>query len=419
MHISAFPRCTAAANRSAVVFGLVAAAIFYPTCANAQDGGVDAEELLSQPAAAIGPGSLLDIVAPDVADQVTTLRQDYGLAATIRYSVYAQTADFDGRGVAGGDLGAAARWTFFNRGRSDAASIVTYFEHRDTFSRSNGFEFAEDVGAGWFPHPIPNTGHTRLRQLYLTWNFLDDQVVTGVGKFSMRGLFNRSAYLGDRLRNFFSFAMSFDPSFNPPVDAFGAAVRVQPTDQLVSVMGGVFDADPNLNGFDVDVDGPFGIAELQFSNRPYRRALDPRQPDFVMRLTTYHRPETDSSREATGASAVVDWRIWDADRFAEVGEVGLGFRYGFQTRDAGALEQIASLGIVVSEPFGRARDAVGGGVAFTVTSDDDTQWSGETFYRLNVTDGFELSAGVQAIVDPAFSDDSLTIVPGIRTVFQF
>lgn len=385
----------------------------------AQDGGVDVEELLLEQTAPAGPGSLIDNLAPDAAARRSVLQKDYGIAATAAYTVYAQTANVAGRDVVAGDLGLAARWTFLNRGRSDAGSLVAYFENRHNFGGSNGFEFANEVGAGWFPHPIPNEGHSRLRQLYIKQNFVDDQLVTGVGKFSLRGLVNRSAFLGDRRRDFTGFPTTLDPSFSPPVDAFGAVLRVQPADRPISIMAGVFDADPDLDRFDLDIEGPFSIAELQISDRPYRRDVDLRQPDLVIRLTGYHRPETSTSKEAAGGTATVDWRLWDAENPADPGEVGLGLRYGFETQEAGAFGHLASLGLVVRAPFDRSRDALGAAATLAVTLDGEAQWSSETFYRLNLFDGFELSAGLQIVVDPVFSDESLSAIPGIRTLLQF
>ena len=63
----------------------------------------------------------------------------------------------------------------------------------------------------------------------------------------------------------------------------------------------------------------------------------------------------------------------------------------------------------------------GVGFSYTIPTDDDLrdEFATEVYYRLQVTEGFELSGSAQLIIDPSASDDEAAAVFGLRARFLY
>ena len=373
-----------------VCAGLLLAAA--PAHAQSAGAAVDVEALIDEQERGAGAGSLLRTLSPGAAARRDAL-SEAGLSLALGYGAYAVAAPAsDAAWTADGDIGLAVRWRVRPTEAANGTSFVAYVENRANYTSDDAFTFTDEVGSATFLSPIPNRDHTRLRQLYLKQNLANDSVVLGVGKFATRGNFTQSRVLGDKFRRFSSFAFALEPSFSPPIDAVGGYVRLQPKNSRVTVAGAVLDAAPDLESFDTDIDGPYVVGEVVLTDEPWRRDGGAPQPDFLLRLTGYHRSGTrdpEGGPSGSGVAATLDWRPradWD-----------IGVRYGAAEDALGAISHAAALGVVRDAPFGRARDAGGIALGWTRTADEGETLLGEAFYRLNVVPGLEATPFVQGV----------------------
>lgn len=375
----------------------------------AQGAATDVERTIEARDANGGPGSLLATLHPDATEQRRRLQKDGGLAFTFAYSVYAQSALEDGADVVSGSASLGLRWTLDPGAATDNTSIVALVENRHNMSSATGFDLLAATGSAWFANPIPNDGHTRLRQLYLKRNLAGDQVVLGIGKFSTRALFNQSAVTGDRFRSFIGFPYILEPSFSPPVDAAGMYVRVQPDRSRASLSFAVLDARPSLDGVDFEIEHPFYATEIAIGSRPWKSDSGTSQPPWLLRFTGYYSDDPD--RRGWGAAGVLDIQATE--------NWSIGWRGGISEKDLGPVSATATLAAIRAAPFGRLRDGFGVGTNWARDNEGDDQYAVEVFYRWNVTPGFEISPSLQLIVDPTASNRNTATIIGLRTFVSF
>jgi carbohydrate-selective porin OprB len=91
-------------------------------------------------------------------------------------------------------------------------------------------------------------------------------------------------------------------------------------------------------------------------------------------------------------------------------------RYGGNDGDLNSIEHLVSAGVAFLQPFGRNNDQAGIGFSYTHPSNADLrdEYSAEVYYRVQVTEGFELSGSTQFIIDPSASDQDSVAVFGVR-----
>ena len=92
-------------------------------------------------------------------------------------------------------------------------------------------------------------------------------------------------------------------------------------------------------------------------------------------------------------------------------------RYGGNDAGAGAgdddggglnaIEHLVSGGVSFLRPFGRPNDQAGVGLSWTHPVDTDfrDEYAAEVYYRLQVTEGLEVSGSAQLILDPSANPD--------------
>jgi len=127
----------------------------------------------------------------------------------------------------------------------------------------------------------------------------------------------------------------------------------------------------------------------------------------VYRLMLYQRDG--ESEDERGWSLSADQNLTD--------DYGVFLRYGGNDGHLNAVQHIVATGFSFLRPFGRPSDQAGVGVSYTHPTDEALrdEYSTEVYYRLQVTEGVELSASAQLIVDPAARPDLGTVgVFGLR-----
>ena len=370
-------------------------------------GAIDPERLIRQQEEESGSGRLTD-ASPD-AEEVRARLEALGVTVAAVYTVYAQ-AEVEGPArVIDHNAGFAVRWQLADYAGEDATTLVAYAEDRHNYS-GDGFRFAERLGSFSFDNPVPSLGYTRLRQFYLKQNLMADQLVLGAGKFSLRGLWNKSRYLGDKARGFSAFPFAFGEALTPPIDAVGASLRLQPSGVPVTLMAAVFDSDPPPGALSVDVDGPFAIAELMVSGSHWKPDLD-EQPRTVARFTVYRQPAVPGSDRRQGVLLVLDHALTSS--------LGLGLRASLTDGAPDAVRFRAGAGVVLSGPLGRPRDQLGIAFGYARSGVGRDQGNGELYYRLNVVPGLEVTPDLQLLAGGVEARLGLRAVAGVRTNVVF
>jgi hypothetical protein len=126
----------------------------------------------------------------------------------------------------------------------------------------------------------------------------------------------------------------------------------------------------------------------------------------IYRLMLYHRDAEAGSE--LGWSLSADQNLTD--------KYGVFLRYGGNDGDINSIRHIIATGFSFLRPFDRPNDQTGIAVAYTHPTDDDLrdEYSSEVYYRLQVTEGIEVSASAQLILDPSASDHDAVAVYGLR-----
>ena len=97
-------------------------------------------------------------------------------------------------------------------------------------------------------------------------------------------------------------------------------------------------------------------------------------------------------------------------------QYGVFLRYGGNDGDINSIEHILAAGFSFLQPFDRKNDQAGIAVSYTHPTSGDLrdEYSAETYYRLQLTEGIELSGSAQLIIDPSASDRDAVDVFGMR-----
>jgi carbohydrate-selective porin OprB len=127
----------------------------------------------------------------------------------------------------------------------------------------------------------------------------------------------------------------------------------------------------------------------------------------MYRFMLYYRDKEDADE--------LGWALSFDQNLSE--EYGVFLRYGGNDGDINGIEHLVSAGFSFLKPFDRQNDQAGAAVSYTHPSDGELrdEYAAEVYYRLQVTEGFELSGSAQLIVDPSANDNHDVIgVFGVR-----
>ncbi|RMB02004.1 carbohydrate porin [Eilatimonas milleporae] len=382
----------------------------FAPAALAQDSVVDPEQLIEEQDGPAAPGRLLDTVFETLPAARDRLRQDYGISYAGNHFAGIYTDVDEGEVSSAGLAGLAVRWDIFNRAAPNQGSVIAYVENRHEIGGTASTAFNAAFGPAFSPNALNSAGEfTRLRQLYYRQALFDDALITAFGKFALRANFSFSPLTTNRFRNFQSSAMSLAPTAPWPGDSVGLYARWQPADRHWGVTAAVVDAAPEVNGFDFDIDGPYVLGSIYLMSEPWRPDSGTPPPPHYVQATVYRQPDAAGRPEGWGMIATYDLRLRP--------EWSVGLRYGYAEEDLSPVEQNAAAVLVFNNPFLRASDGVGIGVAWSreAASAEDVL-TAEAFYRWNVIPGFELTPTVQMAMSDDRGDE---LIFGLRTGLSF
>ena len=345
--------------------------------------------------------------------------KDHGLAYGINLSTLYQKANSTGEPDAwGGILQIPASWTLLNRGGKNTGTVVFKAENRSKVSTDlapqdlgiQGIGAASIVGTqfsdkGWI-----------LTNLFWQQVLNDGKMKFVVGQIDNTDFMDVYGLINPQTA-FMNLSFSTNPTIGIPDQGFGGGFGATIGENFY-VVAGLMDAagDPKHAGRSVDQffndNEYFKHIEIGYTTSPDRIYFD------NIHLVYW---ESDEQTNTTGESKGSGWTL-SASHFIDNKYMPF-IRIGDSDGGGGALlETMVSAGLGVynwdtKELFGvglsygeGSEDPVGG-----FGSNLDPQYTGEIFYRFQLSQHFAITPDLQVIVDPVLNpNDDVVWTPGIR-----
>jgi len=263
-------------------------------------------------------------------------------------------------------------------------------------------DMTADLGTIWAPNDSTSESYDRINQLWWGQRFADGRLGFMVGKIDPGAHINANRFAGSGNTQFFGQPFATNPARSFPANGLGFMARVEPTDRLFfHFTMSDSDANGDISPFET-IDGRWLYAgEVGF--RPVIEGMG----QGIYRLMLYQR-DSESADNEFGWSLSADQNLSE--------DYGVFLRYGGNDGDLNAIRHLVSAGVSFLQPFNRKNDQAGIGLSYTHPTDDDLrdEYGTEVYYRLQVTEGFELSGSAQFIIDPSASDRDEVAVFGVR-----
>jgi len=364
-----------------------------------------------------------DFIKDSMPEWFTTKKEildKHGLAYGLNISTLYQKASASlGEDDAwGGILQVPASWTVLNRGGKNSGTIVFKAENRSKISTDlapqdlgiGGIGAASIVGTqfsdkGWI-----------LTNLFWQHSFDEGRVKYVVGHIDNTDFMDVYGLINPQTA-FSNLAFSTNPTIGIPDQGFGGAFGTLMGDNYYLVAG-LMDAagDPEHAGESVD---------QFFDNREYFKHIEigyTSSPDRIY-FDNIHFVywESDEQTKSTGESKGSGWTFSYA---AFIDDKYMPFlRIGDSDGGGGALlERMVTAGLGIY--YGETNELFGVGLSYGEASEDpadgfgtnlDPQYTGEIFYRFQLSQHLAITPDLQIIVDPVLNPgESSVIVAGVR-----
>ena len=294
-------------------------------------------------------------------------------------------------------------WELLNRGAANTGSVVFKIENRHAYTDIAPSAFGFDVGFVGTPEPVFNDDGFRATTLYWKQDFADDRALFRVGFLDMKEYFDGYA-LASPWTGFFNLAFTIGSNtmITLPDAALGAMVGGYLTDNIyaaASIIDAGFQPTSMFQGFDTFF-GDFNTwksAEIGITGGGKRFLFD------NAHIAVWQQDESDDSGTQRGwgvnasVSHVVDghWLPFLRAAWANEGgglyEVSVSGGFGYQNKPGGNL-----LGVGLN--WGRPNSD-------TFGVDLDDQLISEVFYRIQLTENFQITPNLQIVGNPALNPD--------------
>lgn len=282
------------------------------------------------------------------------------------------------------------QWELSGRGTDNPGAMVFKGENRHRIGSgitpfTLGFEAGSATPTGTFFSDF-DFGVTNL---YWKQTFCDGSATLAVGQVDLTDFLDPYAMMNP-LTHFINLAFSTNPTIAAPNQGLGAAAGGMLTDHIY-LQGGFSDANavPTQASFDTFFDDSeyFSYAELGVTSSQDRLYLD------NIHVTLWHSDR----RQAAGVPQSQGIAL-TAQRFID--DKWLPFvRYGYSDGNASLMQSTFSTGLGVRC---ENTDVAGVGLSWGVPAAGNShQFTGEAFYRFQLTQFLAVTPDVQVIVDPA------------------
>jgi porin len=299
-------------------------------------------------------------------------------------------------------LGLFATWKIFREpDGKDFAGLGFQGETRSNVLDDEFPEFRDVLGTLWSPNDSTSDDYAKVNQLWWGQRVADGRFGYLVGKIDPGSRININRFAGSGNNQFFAQPFATNPARSFPDNGLGFMLRAEPTERLFAHFT-MSDSDA------VSTESPFANLEgrwLYAGEVGFKAQLDG-LGEGNYRLMLYHR-DADAGNE-TGLSVSADQNLSD--------DYGVFLRYGGNDGAINPIRHLVAAGVSLLRPFDRANDQAGVGVSYTHPTDDDLrdEYATEVYYRLQLTEGLELSGSAQLIIDPSASDRDSVGVFGLR-----
>jgi porin len=332
------------------------------------------------------------------------LRADYGINWALEdTAIYQHTSGgIDADRAMVNTLGLFATWKIIrDPNGKDFAGLGFQGETRGNLFDDTFPEMTADLGTIWSPNDSTSDDYTKINQLWWGQRLMNGRIGYMVGKIDPGSQINGNRFAGSGNTQFFGQPYATNPARSFPDNGLGFVLAADPVEWL-SVRFEMSDSDA------VSTYSPFKTIEGHwfYAGEIALKPTVERLGQGMYRLMTYFR-DTEETEE-------VGWALSADQNLSD--KYGIFLRYDGNNANINAIEHLISTGFSFLAPFDRKNDQAGIGVAWTHPSDDDLrdEYSGEVYYRLQVTEGFELSASAQVVFDPSASDHDAVGIFGLR-----
>ncbi|MEM6622672.1 MAG: carbohydrate porin [Pseudomonadota bacterium] len=345
------------------------------------------------------------------------LAEETGLTFSVDYTslAFAATESTGDDFAASGMVRFLGAWELFTQDTGDSGAIVLKGEHRHAYTTVAPSALGFDIGyVGILNGPFSDQG-PRLTNLYWRQRLGSSRATINAGLLDVTDYVDAYA-LGSPWTHFSNLAFST-----------GSGTIGAPNEATLGVAGGVFITDTfyaiaGIADANADPTEPFHSFGTFFDEKDYFTSLEIGWTSARDRLifdnvhaTIWH---TDGSDEfgvnsGWGVAGSATWYVNDQ---------WLPFLRGGFASDGGALlEASISAGFGWQPSPGPGQDLLGFGINWGRPNSNafgpglGDQWTGEIFYRLNVTDNLAVTPDIQLIVNPALDPNKNAVgIFGLR-----
>ena len=331
------------------------------------------------------------------------LSSKYGVNLALEYTAIYQVTS---GGVRANDavvntVGLFATWKVFRDANGkDFAGFGFQAESRGNHD-GEFTDLRDEIGTLWSPNDSTSDDYSKINQLWWGQRSADGRLGFMIGKIDPGSQINTNRFAGSGNTQFFGQPYATNPARSFPDNGLGLILRAEPVDWLYCHFTmSDSDAVSNHSPF-TTINGRWLYAgEVGF--RPTIRGVG----EGVYRLMVYHR-ETESADE-------LGWAL-SADQNL-TGEYGVFLRYGGNDGGINSIEHLVSAGFSALAPFGRKNDQAGIAFSYTRPSNGDLrdEYAAEVYYRVQLTEGLEVSASTQVIFEPSAGETDPVAVFGLR-----
>jgi porin len=295
-----------------------------------------------------------------------------------------------------------ATWKIFrSQDGKDFGGIGFLGESRQNPLDHNFTEVTNSLGTLWSPNDSSSDDYNKIAQLWWGMKLIDGRLGFQIGKIDPGSIVDGNRFAGSGNTQFFSQPFVKDVARSFPDNGIGLQARGEITDQLyVHYMMSDSDAISTHSPF-TTINGHW-IYAGEIGWKPVIGKLG----QGIYRVMIYDRDAATANEMGWSLSA--DQNITD--------NYGVFLRYGGNDGKINAIKEFVSTGFSFLAPFHRKNDEAGVGVSYTHPTSNTLrdEYSSEVYYRVQMTEGFELSASAQLIVDPAASTQDVSGVFGVR-----
>jgi porin len=390
---------------------LCAAAVFSvaaPVYAQSENAGPsqNVEEITNE--SETKPTAPLSNVDRPLYDGIQSLKKDlaekYGIHFALENTtIYQHTSGgVDPNNAMVNTLGFFATWKIFrSEGGKHFSGLGFHFESRGDPLSDHFTDLRDDLGSLWGTNDSTSDDYSKINQVWWGGRFADGKIGYQIGKIDPGSIIDDNRFAGSGNTQFFAQPFVKDAARAYSDNGLGLQVRVEPN-ELFYVHGVLADGDAisNHSPFSTFEGNLFYAGEVGF--KPKIEGLG----QGIYRLTVYDRDS--EAGDQFGWSISADQNLTDA--------YGVFLRFGYGDGGIKDVGHIVAAGFSFLSPFDRPNDQAGIAAAYTHPKDDEfrDEYSAEAYYRVQLTEGFEISGSVQLIVDPSAGDQDAVGVFGLR-----